>query len=393
MTRERICYALFLIGIGALLYCFGSPFLFYILLLMLLLPLFGNILLLYDARRLTVSLSLPGGCRRGKKQPLHFTVQRRGHFLVAQGIEAEIRFRWRSFDQEYVEHIHFGLDTDGDQAVFTIPAEHSGVLEVECLGLRVRDLLQLFSQRLPDFPRQEVTVLPTALRLSLTLTRDNEGETREEGDTRNRRGTDLSEPFDLRPYQPGDDIRGIHWKLSGRLQELILREPGDPTRFEVAILPDLGRLREGEAVSEEALEAALSYGEALGLALLRQHISFCMPQPSAQGISLQEVRDMRAFREQLLCWIRQPIPQESGTALRYFLLERLQTRFSGLLVLSAGGCSREIADLSERLSVTVLNAEEQQETVVAEKLGSNAMLLRLPVRQTAGKSYPISVCI
>ncbi len=393
MTRERVCYGLFTLGIAALLYCFGSPFLLYILVLLILLPVCGNLLLYYDARRISVSLSLPSGYRRGKKQLLHFDVSSRGQLLVAQGIEAELRFCWRTFGQEYTEQVHFVLSARQERFTFAVPAEHSGMLEVECLGLRVRDLLQLFAQALPDFPRQEVVVLPATVRLSLTLSQENLGESREEGRLRNRRGTDLSEPFDLRPYQPGDDIRGIHWKLSGRLQELILREPGDLAHFDVAVLPDLGRLREGDTVSDEALEAALSYGEALGLALLRQHISFCLLLPSARGISVQEVRDIREFRQQLLCWMRQPIPQESGTVLRYFLLEHLQTRFSRMLVLSAGGCSRELSSLPEQLSVTVLNAEELQDTVSAEKLGSRAVLLRLPARQEVEREYQIRVTV
>ncbi len=393
MTRERVCYGLFTMGIGLLLYVFGSPVLLYILLLLIFLPICGNLLLYYDAHRVSVSLSLPSGYRRGKKQPLCFEVRRRGRLLVAQGVEAELRLRWRTFEQEFTEHVYFVLDEKQERIIFTVPADHSGVLEAECLGLRVRDLLQLFSQRLPDFPRQEVIVLPAAVRLSVSLNRENTGESRGEGELRNRRGADLSEPFDLRPYRPGDDLRGIHWKLSEKLQELILREPGDPAHFDVAVLPDLGRLREGEVVSEAVLEAALSYGEALGLALLRQHISFCLLQPSARGISLQEIRDIREFRQQLLCWISQPIPQESGTVLRYFLLEHLQTRFSRMLVLSAGGCSRELSSLPEQLSVTVLNAEELQDTVSAEKLGSRAVLLRLPARQEVEREYQIRVTV
>lgn len=393
MTRERVCYGLFTMGIGLLLYVFGSPVLLYILLLLIFLPICGNLLLYYDAHRVSVSLSLPSGYRRGKKQPLCFEVRRRGRLLVAQGVEAELRLRWRTFEQEFTEHVYFVLDEKQERIIFTVPADHSGVLEAECLGLRVRDLLQLFSQRLPDFPRQEVIVLPAAVRLSVSLNRENTGESRGEGELRNRRGADLSEPFDLRPYRPGDDLRGIHWKLSGKLQELILREPGDPAHFDVAVLPDLGRLREGEAVSEAALEAALSYGEALCVALLRQRVSFCLLLPAARGISLQEVRDIREFRQQLLCWLSQPVPREGGTILRYFLLEHLQTRFSRLLVLSAGGCSRELSSLPEQLSVTVLNAEELRDTVSAEKLGSRAVLLRLPARQEVEKEYQIRVTV
>lgn len=69
MTRERVCYGLFTMGIGLLLYVFGSPVLLYILLLLIFLPICGNLFLYYDARRLSVSLTLPSGYRRGKSSP------------------------------------------------------------------------------------------------------------------------------------------------------------------------------------------------------------------------------------------------------------------------------------------------------------------------------------
>lgn len=45
-----------------------------------------------------------------------------------------------------------------------------------------------------------------------------------------RRGSDLTEPFRLREYAPGDSLRQIHWKLSSKLDRLVIREPGMPPR-------------------------------------------------------------------------------------------------------------------------------------------------------------------
>lgn len=57
----------------------------------------------------------------------------------------------------------------------------------------------------------------------------------------NRKGSDASEVFDLRTYQPGDDIHTIHWKLSQKTDELLVREPADSPRFDTLVLMDIGR--------------------------------------------------------------------------------------------------------------------------------------------------------
>lgn len=44
----------------------------------------------------------------------------------------------------------------------------------------------------------------------------------------NRKGDDPTEVFQLREYQRGDDVRRIHWKLSSKLDTLILKEAGFP---------------------------------------------------------------------------------------------------------------------------------------------------------------------
>jgi len=62
-----------------------------------------------------------------------------------------------------------------------------------------------------------------------------------DGLLQNRKGTDYSEIFDLRDYRSGDDVRAIHWKLSGKLDRLVVKEASDPTRYQVVLMPDLGR--------------------------------------------------------------------------------------------------------------------------------------------------------
>ena len=53
-----------------------------------------------------------------------------------------------------------------------------------------------------------------------------------------KRGQDLSEVYSLRAYEPGDEIRRIHWKLSGKLDEYIVREPSLPLDNSILVFWD-----------------------------------------------------------------------------------------------------------------------------------------------------------
>ena len=50
-----------------------------------------------------------------------------------------------------------------------------------------------------------------------------------------RTGYDLAEVYALREYAPGDSLRQMHWKLSSKLDKLVVREPSLPVRRSVLV--------------------------------------------------------------------------------------------------------------------------------------------------------------
>lgn len=53
-----------------------------------------------------------------------------------------------------------------------------------------------------------------------------------------RPGDDPGETYDIREYQPGDSIRQIHWKLTGKLDDIMIREKSYPVDDTVLILAE-----------------------------------------------------------------------------------------------------------------------------------------------------------
>lgn len=53
-----------------------------------------------------------------------------------------------------------------------------------------------------------------------------------------RPGDDPGETYDIREYQPGDSIRQIHWKLTGKLDDIMIREKSFPVDDTVLILAE-----------------------------------------------------------------------------------------------------------------------------------------------------------
>lgn len=78
-------------------------------------------------------------------------------------------------------------------------------------------------------------------------------------------GDDPSELFGVREYRPGDKQNRIHWKLTAKQDEWIIRELGQPLDCSVCILVDIWKEenRNAKELYEGALETALSISATL----------------------------------------------------------------------------------------------------------------------------------
>ena len=88
--------------------------------------------------------------------------------------------------------------------------------------IAVQDLFGLVRYVIHVEKEEDLSVLPPVVR-----TRPPEAETIAAGMTEveesDRRGNDFSEVTDVREYEPGDRIRDIHWKLSARQEEWMVK--------------------------------------------------------------------------------------------------------------------------------------------------------------------------
>ena len=117
-------------------------------------------------------------------------------------------------------HIFRGI-TAG-RADVALPTSYCGVLRCRVTRWECRDLLGLFSLRLKALPELYCTVLPEPVAPEAPL--DLEAALQSAARYIPKYGGGFSEEHDLREYRPGDTVNSIHWKLSAKTDELIVRE-------------------------------------------------------------------------------------------------------------------------------------------------------------------------
>ena len=225
MTRDRIYaagrYLLMLAMLALLWLASGSGWALGLTVMLLLVPpvsLLGN---LYVRRHLRGAVVIPTTAAKGTACAGSLRLEN-GAWLPAAKLCCRMGLvNDLTGEEETVEFLS-GVGPRGScSRAFSLESGRCGRIYVHVRSVKLMDCFGLFSVDVPMKAAARITVLPELFPCGVIL--DPVSAVSDES-TDARRGDDRAEVFQLREYQNGDDIRQIHWKLSSKLDELILRE-------------------------------------------------------------------------------------------------------------------------------------------------------------------------
>ena len=180
--------------------------------------------MLYLAGNLQVRLYIYGqNIVPGDELELQVRLAHRARYFALNcmlAMEAENVFR----ESQSLWEISMPVQPGGvSKAVLPLKAEYLGKYHIRCKEGKLRDLLGIVEAVIPAESYCEITVLPdisgeNGVDTSGFLSGMSESEESRE------KGHDFSEVYDIREYIPGDKLRDIHWKISAKQGELMVKE-------------------------------------------------------------------------------------------------------------------------------------------------------------------------
>ena len=224
----------------------------------------------------------------------------------------------------------------GGESAVTLEDPLCGLYRLSVEKTRVCDLLGLVGFSAPPAERREFPVEPDLMELRLNLPLRTGVSDDSDSYSQERPGYDFADTFQLRDYVPGDSARQIHWKLSSKLDRLVVRDPGLPLERSVLLLWE--RRAEGEAPQQASAMAEMVVS--LARELLRQGVRCRVAWNDAAGqdCALYELEDESALYDMLPKLLSAPASPTLESVAELYL--RQYGRPGGKTVLlSAGGCS------------------------------------------------------
>lgn len=302
MVRRRIIYGLTLVAVFLFQITNQNYLAHFLLALCIALPLLSLVMSLPGMVSCRLRLaSDPGSVSRGEEGQWTLSVEHRMGLPIPRLL---LRLESRNLFTGQREKRRLVLSGLVRRKPMARPADtgHCGLLEFKVTKVRVYDYLGLFSIRrpLPEPARSLCQPLPIdpgplnipegqGVRLSPTGTA--------------KRG--LGEDYDLREYRPGDPMRSVHWKLSSKWDQLIVREPADtPVPLPLLTFDRFG----SHDLLDATLDRLLGYCQAL-LAVQRPHAVLWL---EGETPVLYTISDTKDLRDCLVAILSTPAP-ENGT--------------------------------------------------------------------------------
>ncbi len=275
MLRNFIKYLVLLAAAGLLSILYNTYYMGILFLTLAALPmiLFAQLSYLYGKLKAEM-VSVVHVAKKGEAIPVSIQLNNPTIF-PASGIKIHLTYGNAYSEQLYKKSFFVSVDANTKASVtLNLYSEYAGNLEVSLKAIQVFDYLKLFSLKKRKKTQLTVAVLPVYYELpdhQFFALRSNSAESDYYSAVKS--GDDPSEVFSIREYREGDRPQRIHWKLSQKQDQLMIKEFSDPLNCSVLLFVDLCVPREMNTLQfmDALLECSLSLSYSL---LMSGHLHY-----------------------------------------------------------------------------------------------------------------------
>lgn len=285
MWKNRLVWAVAVVATGVLWFFVNNAESRFLFLAVLLVPVMCASLVVLPRRIFKVSLEGPKTGKMGEKKEWELRVSHRS-FVPMSDVLIDVKVQnlhsMEKMDQKY----SFRIPINSESTLrFSVDSEHCGCIHIEAGPVRIFDPFHLFRRTSDVMASADCFIMPERYPVTPAFQESSDRIQESESYSSRRPGYDPGETFQIREYVPGDSIRQIHWKLSGKVDRTMVRDFGLPVEDQILILIENGT-RTGEDVDPEQLDLVAETAFSLASALTREEIPFSLVHSGEDGVEI-----------------------------------------------------------------------------------------------------------
>lgn len=306
-------------------------------------------------RRLEYTVESEG--RSEKEKPLVFfvTVKNSG-VLPVFSVSITVVLRNKFTEEERRERI---ITTVGPRAKKTVKMmteeKHCGCVEASIEEAYISDPLGIFGRKRTSTACGSTDILPSERAAAADSRIFSSFNSESFKYSKCRKGNDPGEIQGIRDYRIGDSPKTIHWKLSGKMDDIMVRELGYPVENDILLIFDNAQ-SEGAETSDKKMSVFVS----VALELLRRGIPHSMGwyDRDENYFFIMDVNTEEQVWNVISRILRSAVKNDNVSAIARFIdnTEEYQRDYSQYIYVSDD--NRDIERLMEYGKVSTLGTEE-----------------------------------
>jgi hypothetical protein len=148
--------------------------------------------------------------------------------------------------------------------LFNLASNHCGKVRCSVEKMSLEGIFGIFNVKCDVHAEKAMTMLPEVFDVVISYDLHESDSFDNDSYSPYKKGRDLTETYQIREYEQGDSLKQIHWKLSGKLDKLIVRDPSLPLDKKLMVFVDKSLKGETTSEQKEALaELAVSVCQSL----------------------------------------------------------------------------------------------------------------------------------
>lgn len=174
---------------------------------------------------------------------------------------------------------------------FTLQTTHCGFITASIKKACITDWFGLWLKKIKSNAKGEMSILPDTFMPQIDITIPPVTPQDEDAYSPDKKGYDYSEVFQLREYAEQDSLKQIHWKLSGKLDKLIVRDGSLPVAKSILVFWD----KNARSASAEEIDAMAEAFCSICEGLSDMGVPYTLGYSCEQGCALEEIDSTDSF--------------------------------------------------------------------------------------------------
>lgn len=232
---------------------------------LLVLPLGSLPIHLFLRKRLRVRVEAPAVVRKGDEGGVTICLEN-PTLLPALRIRCRVTTRNQLNGERCTRNVMTWAFPKGQRRTsLRLGSEYCGRIRISVEQVKLYDCFGLIGVPCGCSAEAHMTVQPDTFHIRVNLIPNPDSQEDSDTYSQERPGADLTETFQIREYVPGDSMRQIHWKLSGKFDRLIVRDPALPITRNVLVFWERtgqsGSVKRTDAQAETVVSACRSLSD------------------------------------------------------------------------------------------------------------------------------------